>query len=555
MPARPKAPPVIGEWLNCEPFPQTHWRDRVTVLLFWAVSCEASWVRLGQLERLKSRLGDRVTVIAVHSPRHQSDRDVAAVRSAVQRHRVAVAVVHDADLETIGHYGIEGRPASVVIDHRGRVIGVVEGLDDLALIDEAATLADGVAAQARERSGSAPAPLPTVHTDLTQTLDQLRWPSGVCVLPSGELVVADHGNDRLVTLEANEDHTAATAIGEVAGVVGVGRVCALGGMIVAVSFPDHGRVEAVDLETGIRTPVLEDLTRPQGLTLDADGSLLIADAGTEQLVRVNADGSWGPVAGSGFTGFRDGDAGSAELAQPVGVCRLDHGVLFAESGSSALRLLTDKGKVLTLTAHDREGDRLVDPGLVDGPAHGARLEGPSDVLSLGNGSVVVADRGNDRLRTLIDRKIRTVPLAGLNRPEALAKIDANRVIVADTGNHRLVVVDLDQGSSWVMDIRSLRAPTPVRQPAPRGSEPLRAVAGGALVLDYPTPGPGPWTIRVNAEPSWLLTRPITVRRSLGDQPVVAHLSGAGTGEIVVEVAAVNGSFNDSTRRAIIVAPS
>jgi len=569
---RPKAPPIGGNrWLNCEPIPFRDLRGRAVVVLFWAASCQASWVRLRELETLHRRLGARAAVIAVHSPRFVHEIDEAVVKSALTRNRVSVPVLHDPELLNWANYGLEGRPTAVVIDHRGRVIGAVSGLDDLSLVDEAAELADLVAVDARERSGKTAVALPalTTTTPWLPRLDRLAWPSGIAALPDGLVVVVDSGNHRLLTLALAPGRASAKVVGELGDMAGARMVCAIDEDTVAITFPDSGRVERVDLTTGDRQVLVDKLVRPQGLLLDKDGALVVADAGADQLIRVLPDGHWGAVAGTGFTGIKDGRAGRADLAQPMGVTRTDRGILFTEAGSSALRLLTDErtsgARVFTVTARDPSWEKFAEPGLVDGPAHGARLENPGGAATLDDGSIVVADTGNNRLRLLTERKMRTVPLSGLITPEDVETVGPNHVLVADTGNHRLVVVDLLGQDSWPLDLTGLlpedpEMPTPVGQGLNAAAIPatnekpsaLHGVVGGTVVFHYPTPGESPWTISVSSHPTWLLPRPITVSRSQPDEAIVVSLSGAGEGELVLRVSGANAAGPEVVRLPITV---
>ena len=471
---RPKAPPIVGTWVNSEPIRPDHLEHRVTVLLFWAISCESSRIRLAQLEKLRERFGARVAVVAIHSPRLQYETDAVVVSREIAKARIEVPIIHDQSLETWGNFGIEGRPTTVVIDHRGRVIGAVAGSDSLAIIDEAVELADRVASQARQRAGNDLVPLPPLPSadqadpfdvlGVTPTApDELLWPSDVAALPANNVVVLDTGNDRLVRLAMNHAMTSARVVGEISSLAGATKICATHDRAVAISLPERGQVRAVDLDSGRSRILAEGLSRPRGLVTDRDGSLVVAAPGSEQIVRVPRHGATGVIAGSGLTGLRDGPARTAELAQPVDLVRVEAGIMFTEAGSNTLRMLTDKGVVFTITSHNRSTDRrdfvgANEPGLVDGPARTARFQHPMGLTSLPDGSIVVADTGNDRLRVLSERRVRTIPLVGLQKPEGITTLSPGRVLVADTGNNRLVVVDMTTSTSWTLAIERQTTP-------------------------------------------------------------------------------------------------
>ena len=125
-----------------------------------------------------------------------------------------------------------------------------------------------------------------------------------------------------------------------------------------------------------------------------------------------------------------------------------HAVLvFFEAVSSYVLLLTDDGAVSTVT-----GNGFFDWGLVDGPAHEARLQRPGGVTMHHDGSVIIADTGNNRVRRLANRRLQTLGLSGLERPSGLASLDSGHLIIADTGHNRLVVIDPDLRSAWTLAI-------------------------------------------------------------------------------------------------------
>jgi glucose/arabinose dehydrogenase len=104
------------------------------------------------------------------------------------------------------------------------------------------------------------------------------------------------------------------------------------------------------------------------------------------------------------------------------------------------------------------GNGFFEWGLVDGPAHKAMLQRPSDLAVLDDGSIIVVDTGNDRLRRLANRRIRTLGLAGLSRPAGVCTLPGGRLLVADTGNNRLVVVDTDLQTAWPLALQGVLPP-------------------------------------------------------------------------------------------------
>ncbi|MEZ5380009.1 MAG: hypothetical protein R2733_26175 [Acidimicrobiales bacterium] len=529
------APPIgSGEWLTTGPLGPAHLAGRVSIIVFFSISSEASWVRLRQLEDLSADIGDTLAIIAVHSPRHPAERDVEAVNRVLDRAGVTFPVVHDPDLTTWARYSPGGWPSTVVIDHKGKILGISQGVDDLDVLFEAVSLAESLAVAERPTPDADHLrPLPTPTPNRRSTDRGLSWPGGLCLLSNGRVAIADSGNDRVLIVELDAAATTARVRRIHGGFDRPSQVCELPDGSLAVSEPKNGRVmrlvqDELSLANGVEPEVLVDgFLRPRGLTVDADGSLVIADAGADQLFRRRADGTLGPIAGSGRTGCADGPAGRADLAQPIAVTRAERGLTFLDVASSSLRLLTDDGAIHTVT-----GGRLDQAGLVDGPADSAVLDRPMALATLADGSVAIADTGNHRLRVLRNRKLTTLGVAGLDQPEAIIEFDEGLLLVADAGNHRIVMVDLESHRVWAVAIdeperRSGRAST--------GSS-ITGSADSTVLIEHPTPGPGPWRVSISSSPDHLLACPLRVVRSTAGDPVSVRLGEPGRGRIAVHVA-------------------
>ena len=264
-------------------------------------------------------------------------------------------------------------------------------------------------------------------------------PASATRLIDGRIVIADRGNGRLISVTLDRGTTTANVSVAFGGLHGVGEVAGRSDGRVSVTFPDRGTVDSIDLNTKERKTIAAELVRPTGLIEDRDGSLVVADAGADQLIRITPD-TIGPIAGSGVSGTLDGRSDRAQLSQPLAVTRIDAGLLFVEASTGAIRLLTDNGKVQTIN----DGERA---GLLDGPAHRAIFQRPTDLATLDDGAVAIADCGNDRIRIMHDRKVTTLPVAGLSRPEALLYLGHRQLLCCDTANDRLVRIDLDDRSA------------------------------------------------------------------------------------------------------------
>jgi sugar lactone lactonase YvrE len=173
--------------------------------------------------------------------------------------------------------------------------------------------------------------------------------------------------------------------------------------------PD-GTISTV-LGSGAPAPALQiALNQPRGLALDSTGRLYIADT-ANNLVRRYDPGVFDPVhgynratatvhtiAGDGTAGLVDGVAAAkARLRQPAGVALDGQGNLYiADTGNNLIRELGSDGIVRTIAGTGAAGY-----GGDDGPATQALLNAPFGVAVRDDGDLVVADTGNNHLR-LVD---------------------------------------------------------------------------------------------------------------------------------------------------------
>jgi RHS repeat-associated protein len=200
------------------------------------------------------------------------------------------------------------------------------------------------------------------------------------------------------------------------------------------------------------------LRAPVAVSTSADGSILIADQEADVVRRIAPDGTIATFAGNGEPGD-DGDGGPATAARlyaPSAVAATpEGGALIAESQGNRIRLVSPTGRIATVAGGGAPAD-----GLGDGAAaSAARLHGPSGVAPATGGGFYVADTNTHRVRLVgADGVITTVagdgapgdggdggPAAGaqLDRPTALAVDGLGRLLIADTGNHRVRRVGLD----------------------------------------------------------------------------------------------------------------
>ena len=184
--------------------------------------------------------------------------------------------------------------------------------------------------------------------------------------------------------------------------------------------------------------------KPQGLTVDATGQILVADTENHLIRRVTPLGVVSTLAGTpGVKGYRDGAANQALFASPRGLAADASGALFvADLDNDRIRRIDPAGTVASFAGSEN--------GYLDGSVATARFNSPYGLALGPGGALYVAERGNDRIRVIENGQVKTVAGTGnpgfLDGPAANAMFDgphgiavhpSGAIIVADTQNHRI----------------------------------------------------------------------------------------------------------------------
>ncbi len=204
-----------------------------------------------------------------------------------------------------------------------------------------------------------------------------NWPTGVAVARDGTVYVADFSNNAIRKIDPG---------GNVTTFAGSGRQGHKDGKGIDALF--HG---------------------PDNMAIDPEGNLFVADADNFRIRKVTPDGTVTTVAGNGSLGYRDGLAHVAMFGYPTGIAVDIEGNLYvADRRTHTVRKITTEGMVMTIA-----GNGLA--GYADGKGKASHLREPISVSVKSDGTVYVADSGNNVIREIApDGTITT--LAGSKRP-------------------------------------------------------------------------------------------------------------------------------------------
>jgi thiol-disulfide isomerase/thioredoxin len=437
-------------------------RGRVVLLDFWTygcINCRHVQPRLRELER---RFADSLTVIGVHAGKFAHERITENLAAACDRQNVAHAVVNDRQYRIWRSFEVQAWPTVALIAPDGELIGLQPGefpLEPMAqAIESAASAAEKHGTLLR---GPDPVTVPQPRAEGT-----LRFPGRV-LLDGERLVIADTGHGRVLdcALErSNGSPPVARIRAEHIGFDEPQGLAVLGGRLYVADRAGQsvwrlgpgderqrvlGTGELAERSSvGGLGPEIE-VRSPWGIAAH-QGGLVIGMAGSHQLWRLDPETlAARPWAGTSGEELTDGPLARALLAQPTGVASRGAGVAFADCESSAIRLADEATGVRTVV-----GKGLFVFGDKDGVADEVQLQHAEDLVAFGD-VLAVADTYNDRLKRIDPETRESRPWDGeagqagaLSEPAGVSA-DGMALAVADTGNHRVVLVETDGSLSEV----------------------------------------------------------------------------------------------------------
>ena len=267
---------------------------------------------------------------------------------------------------------------------------------------------------------------------VTTVLGGLGTPTGLALDRDGNLYIADPSERRLIRMAANGTVTTLVNDAEVheVAVDSTGAVYyAAGRQVMRLT---SGGAAIVVAGSGVEPPAA--LQGPIGVAVDLSDNLYIAEEKAGRIRRVSPSGAIQTIAGGGSSLGDGGLAIEARLVDPVAVAWhpvaglrvVDH------LGHRVRGVLSSNGKIYTVA-----GDGQAGFGGDSGPASQARLNRPRGAAFDRDGNLFVADSANHRIRRIgANGFISTVSGTGaLNAPLGVAVDSADVLYIADTGNN------------------------------------------------------------------------------------------------------------------------
>ncbi len=210
-----------------------------------------------------------------------------------------------------------------------------------------------------------------------------------------------------------------------------------------VSDGDAGRIFQI-APGGARRTVAENLNVPSAIAFAPDGTLVFAETGSHTIKRLELQsGRVTIIAGTeNKAGFADGSGAAALFNAPVGVAVAADGTIFvADTYNDRIRAIDAGGQVRTIAGGGEPGYRDAATG------EGARFDTPCGLAVDLDGTLVVADTGNHRLRRVrVGEEVTTIAGTGaqdvfdgtpqeasFNEPTSIAIDSDGKIYIADAG--------------------------------------------------------------------------------------------------------------------------
>lgn len=246
---------------------------------------------------------------------------------------------------------------------------------------------------------------------------QFRFPLGVAVDRSLDVLVADYDNHLLRKVDAFGLRSVSTLAGSKKGYLdGPGQEAQFSapndlvvdgnGNVFVTEFNNHAVRKIAP--NGVVSTLAGNGTRgwqdgagaearfdfPAGLTIDPEGNLYVTEAYGHRVRKVSPGGWVTTVAGTNRSGFADGRGSAALFNSPDAITIDGLGNLYvSENGNHAIRKIDPQGNVSTVAG-------LGTAGFQDGDSAKALFHSPGGLLWHPSGNLYVADTENHALRRI-----------------------------------------------------------------------------------------------------------------------------------------------------------
>jgi DNA-binding beta-propeller fold protein YncE len=506
-----------ADWINTDPLTlKEDLKGKFVLFDFWTFCCINCQHILPELEKLEEKYPKQLVVIGVHCAKFENEKRIANVRSAVLREEILHPVLNDPEHDVWNAVGVNSWPTTVLVDPEGYAVylrsGEFKAKEYEAILDKAIPFY-------RKNKSLNETPL-TFKPQAVNAESSPLWFPGKVVADAErkELYIADTNHNRIVIadLEGKVIDTIGTgARGLTDGDYTTAEFHHPNGMArhgdwLYVADTENHALRKINLKEKTVVTVCGDGTQaasgfpgmkarggggpgkyvadpkktkmasPWDLWVHGD-ALYLAMAGPHLIWKMPFDEKTiAHYAGNGAEDIVDGklnppngaySRGGAAFAQPSGLTSDDKWLYVADSEGSSVRMVPfdPKKEVETLVGTaDLPSGRLFHFGDDDGKASKATFQHCLGV-AYNEGKVYVADTYNNKIRVIDVKSKQTTTLTGTGKegssddpaefdhPGGIS-IAGGKIYLADTNNHAIRVVNIEDGATTTLTIEGLAPP-------------------------------------------------------------------------------------------------
>ncbi len=253
-------------------------------------------------------------------------------------------------------------------------------------------------------------------TNGTGTGATFRKPQGVAVDTSGNVYVADSGNNLIRKITSGGVVTTLAGSGSPGNGNGTGTAASFN-QPVGIAVDSNGNVYVGDSHSNLireitpggvvttlagsgsfgssnGTGTAASFNNPFGVAVDSSGNVYVADNWNSLIRKITSSGVVTTLAGSGSSGSSNGTGSAASFKTPVGISVDSNGnVYVGDWGNNLIRKITPGGVVTTLAGSGSSGS-------ANGTGTAASFNGPAGIAVDTSGNVYVGDSNNDLIREI-----------------------------------------------------------------------------------------------------------------------------------------------------------
>jgi len=256
---------------------------------------------------------------------------------------------------------------------------------------------------------------------------KFNYPKGIAIDKLDNIYIAERGNNVIRKISSS------------------GIVTVLAGKVGVLGYKDGVGTEA-------------NFRYPEGIAVDTDGNLYVADTYNSVIRKITPDGVVTTMAGLvNSPGFQDGDRESAQFLSPVDiVVDAQKNLFVADYGNRVVRKVTPNGVVTTLAGTPGVS------GAVDGTGSAVKFKGPTGIALGIDGDLLVSD--TNTLRKVTQAGVVTT-LAGsadvvgsadgvglaarFNGVGGIVQDSIGNIFIVDRGNYTIRKVTVDYGVTTI----------------------------------------------------------------------------------------------------------